>query len=533
MAESNDRGDRETPTVVIAPDSNRANREYEGVVRATLLRFGSPDPDGDLIKTKDYWKHCQSVRIAPEVCGALIYETVRHRHDQTVMLRENVGLMASEPSAAAPTDRGQEWEVRVHRHRGYSLAKMKDVAGRKPDEITDRNIIWGEFYDDERAKEFARKLAQGGFIAVYGPRNELYRAGANESDWLTDLVRSKQDSIGLAFVPDVVRAMMAPPYSLSKTRAWKLLEVYTEEGELELRPEGGLGRLSKADRELCLPGPQGSILSQVRVVGGAAAPGSNEKAEDRVGFKWIDVSFAKTEDAEKFMKLIEKQASNIGAFMGGTTHGAIVTTNANDATIRKVLKKHRWQGAYSVPAELSSAADAGECAGDPSAMETIEAVAEPVVSNAVPWVKVTRDVDRYSAAVKTADKIGPIKDTCKVYDLLGDALNKEDQEVFCVVLLDLRGNLRGVCEVARGQRSRVTVGVADVLRPVIASGAEGYLVVHQHPSGKAMPSKADRDLTRLIAEATKPYGKDVCFIDHVVIGIGQAYSICESKLYKC
>jgi RadC-like JAB domain len=493
MAESNDRGDRETPTVVIAPDSNRANREYEGVVRATLLRFGSPDPDGDLIKTKDYWKHCQSVRIAPEVCGALIYETVRHRHDQTVMLRENVGLMeptsekiykgqlvvvggephvvrkidgdlitvrnfntgetyvvtrdavtpatsASEPSAAAPTDRGQEWEVRVHRHRGYSLAKMKDVAGRKPDEITDRNIIWGEFYDDERAKEFARKLAQGGFIAVYGPRNELYRAGANEK--------------------------------------------------------------------------------------------ASSKAEDRVGFKGIDVSFAKTEDAEKFMKLIEKQASNIGAFMGGTTHGAIVTTNANDVTIRKVLKKHRWQGAYSVPAELSSAADANECAGDPSAMETIEAVAEPINSNAVPWVKVTRDVDRYSAAMKTADKIGPIKGPREVYDLLGDALNKEDSEVFVVILLDLRGNLRGVCEVARGQRSRVTIGVADVLRPVIASGAEGYIVAHNHPSGKCNPSKADRDLTRLIAEATKPYGKDVCFIDHCVIGIGEVYSICENKCIK-
>lgn len=526
MAESSDRGDRETPTVVTASS-------YEGVVRATLLRFGSPNPDMDMQQTKDYWRHCQSVRIAPEVCGALIYETVRHRHDQTVMLKENVGLIAAEPTpeAAAPTDRGQEWEVRVHRHRGYSLAKMKEAAGRKPDEITDRNIIWGEFYDDERAKDFARKLAQGGFIAVYGPRNELYRSGANESDWLTDLVRSKQDStLGLAFVPDVVRAMMSPPYSLSKARAWKLLEVYTQEGELEMRPEGGLGRLSKADIALCPPGPQGTVLSQMRVLA-AGASSSREKAEDRVGFKWIDVSFAKIEDAEKFLKLIEKQASNIGAFMGGTSHGAIVTTNANHATIQKVLKKHRWAGGYSIPAELKKAAE--ECAGDPSAMETIEAVAEPVTSSSVPWVKVTRDVDRYSAAVRTADKIGPIKDARAVYTLLGDALNKEDQEVFCVVLLDLRGNLRGVCEVARGQRSRVTVGVADVLRPVIASGAEGYIVVHNHPSGKASPSKADRDLTRLIAEATKPYGKDVCFIDHVVIGLNCAYSICESKLYKC
>ena len=436
-----DATDRESETIV-------SQRTYEGVVRATLMKFGANHPDGDLQQTGEYWKHCREVGIAPEVCGALIYETTRHKHAGTVMLRENIGMMpaasgSAEPTAAAPTDRGQEWEVRVHRHRGYSLAKMKEAAGRKPDEITDRNVIWGEFYDDEKARVLARKLTQAGFITAYGPRSDLYRAGANET------------------------------------------------------------------------------------VG----------AQDRVGYAWLEVSFAKLDDAKKFATLIEKQSTRIGTEVGGTQYGAIVTTNATSATIQKVLKKHRWHGAYSAPmaAEAIEAVAEGarECAGDPSAMETIEAVAEPVAASGVPWVKVTRDVDRYSAAVKTADKIGPIRNACKVYELLGDALNKEDSEVFCVILLDLRGNLRGVCEVARGQRSRVTVGIADVLRPVVTSGAEGFIVVHNHPSGKASPSKADRDLTRLIAEATKPYGKDVCFIDHVVIGLGQAYSICESRMYKC
>lgn len=426
MAEANDRGERETPTAV--------NSTYEGVVRSSLLRLGSPNPDGDLAQTGPYWKNCQSLRIAPEVCAALIYEVVRHKHDQTVMLRENVGLMpaSGEPAAAAPTHQGEEWEVRVQRHKGYSINKMVEAAGRKPDEITDRTVIWGDFRDDERARDFARKLTIAGFITSYGPR-----------------------------------AKMA------------------------------------AERI--------------------------EAVAERVGFHWVDVSFAKQEDADKFAKLVDKQSGRIGSFVGGTAHGATVTTNANHETIQRVLKKHRWHGAYSVPA---AAAEACEVAGDPSAMETILAVAEPVGASSVPWVKVTRDVDRYSAAVRTADKIGPIKDACKVYELLGDALNKEDQEVFCVVLLDLRGNLRGVCEVARGQRSRVTVGVADVLRPVITSGAEGFIVVHQHPSGKCSPSKADRDLTKLIADAAKPYGNGVTFIDHCVIGLKEVFSICENKLYK-
>lgn len=142
----------------------------------------------------------------------------------------------------------------------------------------------------------------------------------------------------------------------------------------------------------------------------------------------------------------------------------------------------------------------------------------------VPWVKVTRDPERYEACLATAKKIGPMKDAASVYQLLHDALAKEDQEVFLVVLVDVRDQLRGVAEVHRGARSEVMVSVQDVLRPVIVSGAETFFVVHPHPSGKADPSDADLSLTKQIVKACKPFSRSMTFRDHVIIGMNEYYS---------
>jgi hypothetical protein len=157
----------------------------------------------------------------------------------------------------------------------------------------------------------------------------------------------------------------------------------------------------------------------------------------------------------------------------------------------------------------------------------------PQQGDCLPWVRVTRDPERYAACLANAQRIGPIDNARKVYDLLAPTLAKEDQEVLLVVLVDVRRQLRGVAEVHRGQRSSVGVSAADVLRVVIVTGAEGYVLVHNHPSGASRPSPADRDLTAKVEAATKPYGKDITFIDHVIVAPPTGfYSIKEDKAYR-
>jgi hypothetical protein len=154
------------------------------------------------------------------------------------------------------------------------------------------------------------------------------------------------------------------------------------------------------------------------------------------------------------------------------------------------------------------------------------------LQDAIPWVRVTRDPERYKEALARAQKIGPVDDAKKVYELVGPALMKEDQETFIVVLIDVRQNCRGVAEIHRGARSRVATSVLDVMRIVVAAGAEGFIVCHNHPSGKAMPSDADRSLTKAIERAAKPFAGETAFLDHVVIGAGEYFSFADNKLHR-
>ena len=165
--------------------------------------------------------------------------------------------------------------------------------------------------------------------------------------------------------------------------------------------------------------------------------------------------------------------------------------------------------------------------------ESAPVLHEPVtVTKGIEWIQVTRDPAEYERWLKQAEKHGPIRNARSIYDLLSPRLSTEDQEIFVVVMTDVRGHLRGVVEVAKGQRSQVVVDPGDVMRPVILSGATAFTLAHNHPSGKCAPSKADRDLLKLMDQANKPYAPGITCLDHVVIGVKEFFSIRENKHYK-
>jgi hypothetical protein len=72
---------------------------------------------------------------------------------------------------------------------------------------------------------------------------------------------------GLSFVPAVV-GRLAP--TVDAGAAVKLLLTAAERELLELRPEGGIGRLSEAELSVCPAGPHGTRLSWARRLAGGA-----------------------------------------------------------------------------------------------------------------------------------------------------------------------------------------------------------------------------------------------------------------------
>lgn len=118
----------------------------------------------------------------------------------------------------------------------------------------------------------ARALPQAASAAAR-PERPAPQAGVTPQldDRLSQVLRAvdaaRDVKLGLSFVPRVVELLALEALSIEGAQA-ALLDA-AERGAVELRPEGGLNRLSAAELLLCLPGPQGTKLSWVKRHAGA------------------------------------------------------------------------------------------------------------------------------------------------------------------------------------------------------------------------------------------------------------------------
>jgi proteasome lid subunit RPN8/RPN11 len=149
-----------------------------------------------------------------------------------------------------------------------------------------------------------------------------------------------------------------------------------------------------------------------------------------------------------------------------------------------------------------------------------------------PFTKLERDPEALKACMVLGAEVGVLDTSRKLYELVRGDLEKRDREVFLVICLDFRGQLRDYVELSIGQRHRVAVDIEDVLQVMILSGCDGAAVCHVHPSGNAEPSRADRQLTKSIEEAMAIACPNVKLIDHLVVGNGQFYSFKDKRLVK-
>ena len=98
-------------------------------------------------------------------------------------------------------------------------------------------------------------------------------------------------------------------------------------------------------------------------------------------------------------------------------------------------------------------------------------------------------------------------------------------EVFGVIHLDNRHQPILVEVLFHGTIDRATVHPRVVVRRAMMQNAAALIAFHQHPSGVAEPSRADRAITKRLAEALALV--DVRLIDHLVVGDGELVSFSE------
>ncbi len=70
--------------------------------------------------------------------------------------------------------------------------------------------------------------------------------------------------------------------------------------------------------------------------------------------------------------------------------------------------------------------------------------------------------------------------------------------------------------------------VREIFNLALRKEAVSIILIHNHPSGDATPSNADKVTTRKLAEAGRIVGIKV--IDHIIIGDNSFYSMSEHNM---
>jgi DNA repair protein RadC len=102
-------------------------------------------------------------------------------------------------------------------------------------------------------------------------------------------------------------------------------------------------------------------------------------------------------------------------------------------------------------------------------------------------------------------------------------LRGRPSETFAVLFLDTRNRMLGYEELFTGTIDAAAVYPREVVRRALLHNAAAVIVSHNHPSGHAEPSRADREITRELAAALALVG--VRLLDHIVVGEGEPVSM--------
>lgn len=112
-----------------------------------------------------------------------------------------------------------------------------------------------------------------------------------------------------------------------------------------------------------------------------------------------------------------------------------------------------------------------------------------------------------------------------VRDYLKALLRHEPHEVFGCLFLDAKNRVLAFEALFRGSIDTTSVYPRQVIKRALAHNAAALILCHNHPSGVAEPSQADRVLTKRLQKALDLI--DVRVLDHFIIGEGDPLSMSE------
>lgn len=126
------------------------------------------------------------------------------------------------------------------------------------------------------------------------------------------------------------------------------------------------------------------------------------------------------------------------------------------------------------------------------------------------------------------EKTGHIHNTVAAQKYFIAKIRNRTQEVFAVLFLDSRNHVISYEEMFFGSINSAAVYPREIVKKAIQYNSAAVIIGHNHTSGVAMPSNADKELTQHLRQALELV--EVKLLDHIIIGEDPCYSFAEQNI---
>ena len=116
-----------------------------------------------------------------------------------------------------------------------------------------------------------------------------------------------------------------------------------------------------------------------------------------------------------------------------------------------------------------------------------------------------------------------------VLDYCRASMAFDTREQFRILFLDKRNGLIADEVQQTGTVDHTPVYPREVVKRALEHSASAIILVHNHPSGDPTPSRADIEMTKVIAGIAKPLG--IALHDHIIVGRQGHTSFRAEKLF--
>ena len=124
----------------------------------------------------------------------------------------------------------------------------------------------------------------------------------------------------------------------------------------------------------------------------------------------------------------------------------------------------------------------------------------------------------------------PLLSARQIFDRMIPRLKGLPHEECWVLLLNDHNYQVGEVRVSSGGGNTTVIDVRQIIRMALDKGASSLVLVHNHPAGNPMPSRADIRQTDALRNGVNAVGLDL--LDHVVVADDCFYSFADERRYE-